>query len=259
MNEPASDIIAARARVQPTLTPTLAWSIAGHLAIVAAIWLAPARSADDTARVVMTVSLGGASGPRAGGLTPMGGRAVPERPPEPPKPTPRTPPPPPPSRPAAPSLPAPNATPARPARTEPARSAPAAPEEPREGNTRVETGARGQGFGLATGGEGPKGLEVENVTNFCCPGYLELVRVAIERAWSRAPGMTGTTTMRFRILRNGTIDSVSMVQSSGNPTIDAAAQRALVSTRNIPALPNEFPDSTLTLRMRFENRRSGEY
>lgn len=258
MNEPASEIIAARARVQPTLTPTLAWSIAGHLAIVVAIWLAPARSADDTTRVVMTVNLGGASGPRAGGLTPMGGRAVPERVPEPPKPAPRTPPPPP-SRPTAAALPSPKAAPARPARTEAARSAPAAPEEPREGNTRVETGARGQGFGLATGGAGPKGLEVENVTNFCCPGYLELVRVAIERAWSRAPGMTGVTTMRFRILRNGTIDSVSLVQSSGNPSIDAAAERALVSTRTIPPLPNEFSDSSLTLRMRFENRRSGEY
>ena len=71
-----------------------------------------------------------------------------------------------------------------------------------------------------------KGIELE-VTNFCCPGYLELMRIAIERGWERTPGVSGVTTMRFRILRNGTIDTVSIVQSSGNPTLDAAAARAI--------------------------------
>ena len=69
MNEPASDVIAARARAQATLKPTLVWSLAGHVAILAAIWLAPARSSSDEPRLVMTVNLGGAPGPRAGGLT----------------------------------------------------------------------------------------------------------------------------------------------------------------------------------------------
>jgi len=259
MNEPASDIIAARARTQATLMPTIAWSVAGHLAIVAAIWLAPARAVE-TPRLVMTVNLGGAPGPRAGGLTQTGGRAVPEQPPEPPKPQPVPPRPAPPRQTAA--LPLPSAAPARPARREPAPpapSAPSAPEPPREGSTRVETGARGQGFGLATGGNAGKGLEVEGVTNFCCPGYLELVRVAIERGWERTPGVVGVTTMRFRILRNGTIDSVSIVQSSGNPTLDTAAARAIARAVNLQPLPPEFPDSSLALRMRFENRRSGEY
>ena len=58
------------------------------------------------------------------------------------------------------------------------------PEPPRDGSTRVETGARGQGFGLATGGNGQKGIEVET-PNFCCPAYLEQVRIAIERGWER--------------------------------------------------------------------------
>jgi TonB family protein len=249
MNEPASDVIAARARAQGTLMPTLVWSVAGHLAIVAAIWLAPARSPNDTPRLVMTVNLGGAPGPKSGGLTQQGGRRV-EPTPEPPKPTPRTPPPPPPSRSVA-ALPA-KAAPARPARTEPSRTAPSVPEPPRDGNTRTETGARGQGFGLATGGNGQRGIEVET-PNFCCPGYLEIVRVAIERAWVRAPGV-GTTTLRFRILRNGTIDSVSVFESSQNRAIDDAALRALGLTRTLPELPREFPDSVLAVRMRFENR-----
>jgi protein TonB len=251
MNEPASDVIAARARTQGTLMPTLAWSVAGHIAIVAVIWLAPAPAADNTARVVMTVNLGGAPGPRSGGLTQMGGRAVPEREPtpEPPKPAP-TPPPPPPSRPVA-ALPA-KAAPARPARPEPARSAPSVPEPPQDGVTRTDTGARGQGFGLATGGNAGKGIEVEN-PDFCCPGYLEIVRAAIERAWVRAPGF-GVVTMRFRIQRNGTIDSVTVFQSSNSQLIDDAAQRAVARTQTLPALPREFPDTSLALRMRFENR-----
>lgn len=249
MNEPASDVIAARSRAQVTLTPTLVWSLLGHAAILAAIWLAPARSSSQVPRLVMTVNLGGAPGPRVGGLTPMGGREV-QPTPEPPKPTPR-PPAPPPSRAVA-ALPSPKAAPARPARTETARTAPSVPEPPRDGSTRVETGARGQGFGLATGGNGGQGIQVEN-PNFCCPGYLEIVRVAIERAWVRAPG-AGVTTMRFRILRNGKIDGISVFESSNNQAIDNAAMRALAVTQTLPELPREFPDSSLALRMRFENR-----
>ena len=62
------------------------------------------------------------------------------------------------------------------------------------------------------------------------------------------------TTMRFRILRNGSIDSISVFQSSNNQAIDNAAVRALTLTQTLPELPREFPDSNLALRMRFENR-----
>ena len=202
----------------------------------------------------MTVNLGGAPGPRTGGLTETGGRAVPEPPPEAPKPTPRTPPPPPPPARQVTTLPTGKPVPPRPTRAEPAPSSrtPAAQEPPRDGSTRVDTGARGQGFGLATGGNGQKGIEVET-PNFCCPGYLEVVRVAIERAWVRAPGV-GVTTLRFRILRNGKIDGVSVFESSNNRSIDDAALRAIGLTQTLPELPREFPDSSLALRMRFENR-----
>jgi TonB family protein len=252
MIEPASEVIAARARGQGTLMPTLVWSVAGHLAIIAAIWLAPARSSTEVPRLVMTINFGGAPGPRNGGLTEMGGRAVPETPTPPqPKPVPQ-PPAPTPSRPAL-TLPSPKAAPARPSKTETARTAPAAAEPPRDGNTRVETGARGQGFGLATGGNGQKGIQTET-PNFCCPAYLEQVRIAIERAWERTPGAVGVTVVRFRILRTGTFDSISIVQPSGNPTIDAAAARAIARVPVALPLPADFPDSTLALRMRFENR-----
>jgi len=94
-------------------------------------------------------------------------------------------------------------------------------------------------------------MELE-VTNFCCPEYLERLRVAIERAWDRNQGV-GVTTMRFRILRDGTIDMVSIFTSSGNQTHDAAAARAIAQVQNVQPLPAAFPDSSLALRMRFEN------
>jgi hypothetical protein len=71
MNEPASDVIAARAHAGGTLTSPLVWSVAAHVAIVAAIWPAPYRRAVDTPRLVMTIT-SGAPGPRTGGLTGRG-------------------------------------------------------------------------------------------------------------------------------------------------------------------------------------------
>jgi len=249
MNESVSDLIAARARYQATLASPLVWSVAAHACVVAAIFLAPARSTDQPQRIVMSISLGGAPGPRAGGMTQMGGRAVPPPPPEPVKQAPPTPPAP--ARPAA-TLPSPKPAAAPPRQTrQPAPPTPAATEPPREGSTRVETGARGQGFGLSTGGNGARGMELE-VTNFCCPEYLEVLRAAIERAWDRNQGI-GVTTMRFRILRDGTIDMVSIYTSSGNQPHDAAAARAIASVQRVPALPAAFPEQSLTLRMRFEN------
>jgi periplasmic protein TonB len=255
MTEGASDVIAARARSVGTLASPLMWSVAAHVVVVAAIWLAPVRKQVDIPRVVMTVNLGGAPGPRTGGLTETGGRAVPEPPPEAPKPTPRIPPPPPPPARQVTTLPTGKPVPPRPARAEPAPSSrtPAVQEPPRDGSTRVETGARGQGFGLATGGNGQKGIEVET-PNFCCPGYLEQVRIAIERGWERAPAATGVTIVRFRILRSGMVDSISIVQSSGNPLIDSAAARAVSRVPSVQPLPAEFPDASLALRLRFENR-----
>jgi hypothetical protein len=61
------------------------------------------------------------------------------------------------------------------------------------------------------------------------------------------------TTLRFRILRDGTIDSISIVQSSSNRD-RRPRPRGARGVPSVPPLPAEFPDSSLALRMRFENR-----
>ena len=185
-----TDIIVARSRPSERLTAMTAWSVTLHIVLVAAILFVPTRAAQQAPRTVMTISLGGAPGPRDGGMTQAGGRTVQAVPP--PEPVRRAETPPAPTRPAM-TLPDPRA------RTRPQPKPESAPkdatsrtlstgEQPREGTTRVETGARGQGFGLSTGGGGGTGVQLD-VANFCCPEYLEQMVSLIQRNWDQNQGV----------------------------------------------------------------------
>jgi len=125
--------------------------------------------------------------------------------------------------------------------------------QPQEGNTRTETGARGQGFGLTTGGNGGTNVQLD-VGNFCCPEYLEQMMSLIQRNWDANHGIGGATTMQFTVTRGGTIERVQVERPSGFVALDLAAQRALLLTR-LPELPPQFPNPTLTVHMRFEYSR----
>jgi TonB family protein len=248
VNEPVSEVLVARARGQGTLTSPLMWSVAAHVLVVAALMLAPTHRTSDAPRTVMTISLAGAPGPQTSGRTEIGGQAIPEAPPEPPKPRPL--PPPPASAPKV-AVPSPKAAPPRPAQSTKPVAAPPTAEAPREGSTRVDTGARGQGFGLSSGGGANRGVELD-VANFCCPEYLERMILVVKRSWDQRQGTHGVTTMRFTILRDGTIQAVTVHMSSGFYALDNAAERALVLTQRLDPLPAQFPNPTLTIRMRFE-------
>jgi hypothetical protein len=184
---------------------------------------------------VMTISLGGAPGPRNGGLTTMGGRTVQAPPPEPVKKVVETPP-----APKTPemALPTKNARVVKPQPREAPKEATArtpATGEPQEGSTRVNTGARGQGFGLTSGGGGGTGVTVDTA-NFCCPEYLSQMVTLIQRNWQSNQGVAGKIVMKFTITRAGTIESVQVEQPSGFLAHELAAQRALLLTR-LPELP----------------------
>lgn len=264
MIEAVSDIIAARSREPEGLRKMVMISIGAHVALVAAFLLAPAPDfSDDAPRTVMTISLGGAPGPRAGGMTPMGGRAVQmpvqEAPPEPARRRAETPPAP---TPPAMTLPSQNArrTPPRPqpkpetAPREASGRTPTTGPEVREGSARAETGARGQGFGLTTGGGGGTGAYLD-VGDFCCPDYLETVVQTIQRNWNSQQRMAGQTLMMFTIARDGTLTNVQVERPSGFFALDQAAMRALLVTERVPPLPRQFPNPTLTVHLRFEYQR----
>jgi len=214
-----------------------------HLAMLTFVLLGPfdwGLANNEAPRTVMTISLAGAPGPRAGGMTPMGGRDVPAPTPAPPKPAPTPPP-----------KPREEARPVR--RPTPPAPKPAPEEEPRPGVTRTETGARGQGFGLTTGGAGGSGVQLD-VTNFCCPEYIEQMVTLIQRNWQQNQGVRGATLMKFTITRSGSIQGVMVERPSGFLALDLAAERALLITR-LPELPVQFPNPTLTVHITFEYQR----
>lgn len=244
-----TDVIVARQRLTEPLGSVLLWSIAAHVGIVALMVFGPLNwgmTADEPPTTVMTISLAGAPGPRAGGMTPMGGREIPEAAPKPvPVPAPAPP------KPAAKeALPAPKPRPTTPAARGTRPAAKPAAEEATPGATRTETGARGQGFGLSTGGSGGSGIQLE-VGDFCCPEYLQQLITLVQQNWQAKQGVAGSTVMRFTITRRGSIEGVQVFQTSGFLALDLAAQQALLRTR-LPELPPQYPNQTLTMRVTFE-------
>ena len=240
-----TEVIVARRHQPDQFNPMIGGSIVFHVGLLAAVLFGPLawRTAPEPPRTVMTISLGGAPGPRAGGMTPMAGRAVPvpEKPPELP------------ARPvAAPPPPRPQMT--LPSRNQRRVQPPPQPqEEPRPGSTRTETGARGTGFGLTTGGGGGTGVQLD-VANFCCPEYLQQLVGLVQQNWQQNQGVAGSTVMKFTITRRGSIEDVLVEKPSGFVALDYAAQRALLLTR-LPELPAQYPNANLTLHVTFEYRR----
>src|SRR6266446_6901098 len=79
MIEATTDVLLARAQAQESWTPVVVLSLVAHAFAVGAFVFMPATDfSKDAPKTVMTISLGGAPGPRAGGMTPMGGRTVQE-------------------------------------------------------------------------------------------------------------------------------------------------------------------------------------
>jgi TonB family protein len=239
-----TDVLVARRQRPEKFGRMVVWSVAVHAGAAALLLFGPFdwQVVAEEPRTVMMISLAGAPGPRAGGMTPMGGRAISE-----PEPAPRRAIPPPPPKPRATPVPA-----ARRPQPKPAPK-PAPEEEPQPGVTRTETGARGQGFGLATGGSGGTGVQLD-VATFCCPEYIEQMVTLIQRNWQSNQGVSGSTVMKFTITRSGSIEGVIIERPSGLLALDLAAERALLLTR-LPELPLQFPNPTLTVHLTFEYRR----
>ena len=239
-----TDVIVARQQRPEPFTGMLAWSIVAHAAVLTFLLFGPMDwnlAADEVPNPVMTISLAGAPGPRNGGITQTGGRAVVApplesrqvaMPPPPPRPEERI---------------VPTETP------RPPRAAPPPKEEPQAGVTRTDTGTRGQGFGLTTGGSGGTGVQLD-VANFCCPEYIEQMVTLLQRNWQAGQGVGGVTIMRATITRGGSFEGVIVERTSGFLALDLAAERALLTTR-LPELPPQFPNPSLTVHLTFEYQR----
>jgi bla regulator protein BlaR1 len=114
-------------------------------------------------------------------------------------------------------------------------------------------GGSGLGFGLSTGG-GPGTGSTLDVADFCCPQYVALMLERIRSGWTQQAEVTGTVVIKFTVERDGRITQTSVERTSGYETLDLAARNAVAITQ-LPPLPQEFSNPTLTVHLNFQYRR----
>jgi protein TonB len=259
-----TDVLRERMQEPSGLRLTSLVSLLFHSLLAAGLIYGPIRWLPHPAaenKPVMTITLGGAgTGPKSGGLTPIGGRPVQTTEPPPLKAepirapaakvpemtTPKVV-----SKPVAMPKPAPPPVESVP---EARGKTPTRGDEVRAGSAVAETGARGQGFGLASGGGAGSGSTLD-VADFCCPDYLILMIDRIRSNWSQLVEVPGTVLVKFTIQKDGTLTEAIVERSSGYASLDLNAQRAIKVTRQLPPLPAAFPNPTLTVHLNFQYQR----
>ena len=254
-----SQILSARSQDTGGMQGVLGASLLVHLGLVAVMFFAPGTwfgAISHEPEVLMTISLGGPVGPRDGGMTPMGGRPVqaiaeskkaiePVRPPAA----------------KAPEMIEPKKTAPKKAESKvtettkaPTGRTPTKGEEIRKGSAvSAVQSARGQGFGLSSGGGGTG--SVLHTANFCCPEYVALMLDAINRNWDHNQQAGVVVVIKYTIQRDGRITNIELERSSGYPALDYMAQRALQATRQLQPLPSPFTEPSLTVSLTFEYSR----
>ncbi len=256
-----SQVLATRQSAQGA-APMFGVSVAGHAALAVAVFLLPAawmgiRAVPD--EPVMMVSLGGAPGPDTGGRRPESSQSLqavapPVSRPEPVRPptvaTPEM---------IVPTKAPPQKTPAPAVKQAPrdatARATPSTGAEIQKGDANANTASRNQTpFGGAASGGGGAGPRLD-VANFCCPEYLVTMQDRILRNWESRQQSLGTTGVVFVVQRDGRLTDVAVERSSGNSQLDFLATRALTLTRQLPALPGEYPNPSLRVHLTFEYQR----
>ena len=88
--------------------------------------------------------------------------------------------------------------------------------------------------------------------------YAELIRQRIAQNWN-TNGLDSRTQsvpaiVSFTIMRDGSIREPKIVTSSGNPSIDNTALRAVYSSTPLPALPAQITESYITAQFTFNLR-----
>ncbi|MCX6544466.1 MAG: TonB family protein [Acidobacteria bacterium] len=265
--EPVTSVLIERAHDVQGLRRMVTVSLVAHGALLVVLLVFPmiggSRSVEDL-QPVMTISLGGVPGPRAGGMTMMSSPSpsaasrpepttaakvikpqaakppamvLPERAAKPMKPIPR---------------------PAAQMTAEAPASAATTPPQAPFGADAAQTASnpnRGLGFGgLSTGGGTGAGGYLD-VANFCCPDYLVTMLQLVQSNWPARQEVAGETLVKFRILRDGRLTEIELERSSGYAALDLTAQRALFLTQRLPPLPSAFPEDHLTVHLRFPYQR----
>jgi periplasmic protein TonB len=86
--------------------------------------------------------------------------------------------------------------------------------------------------------------------------YGAAVKAALESVWAKpyledAVG-TASVVVGFDIARDGTTRNLRIVQSSGIPSLDRSAMRAVIEASPLPAVPPAWTEDTIPVTMRFD-------
>jgi outer membrane biosynthesis protein TonB len=236
------------------LNRMVSWSLAIHVAAVTLLILAPRLGwvKPKPPERNMVINIGGVPEAKPGPTT-LGGRPIEETTPEPkrpevvrpvetkadviPLPT---------------KAPPPKATKAPPPKATPAKTSTPTPQAPpkgrkAEGNTRAATAVTGTGTGLDIGGgQG----NITSLDDFCCKGYLADVENRIKSRTSFNQQERGVIKIKFTVHRNGQVTD-TIVDQDGPFLLRMASLRPFAGLQ-LPPLPAEYTQPTLTLRLTFE-------
>jgi periplasmic protein TonB len=108
-------------------------------------------------------------------------------------------------------------------------------------------GEAGIGFGDAAFGE-RYGAYVNAITRAISSNWLKSL---VDARVPKAPRVYLT----FEIAKNGKISNVGVQQSSGIPSLDRSAQRAVLASDPLPPLPTDFRGSSVNVNFYFEYSR----
>lgn len=95
--------------------------------------------------------------------------------------------------------------------------------------------------------------------------YLLRVYLSVQRNWySVIPeiarlGRKGRVILQFRILKNGTVAELQLMDGSGTSSMDSAALSSIRLSNPFPPLPKEFPGQDILLRFGYYYNMQPEY
>ena len=246
--DPVSQILADRERSAPRMLPWVVLAATLHGLVVAAAFLYGRTAAARPAHLpVVSVKLVRPD-------RPPGGPALASKP----RPTAAAPAP----RPTAAATAVPRPQPTAPSRSRASEKAMAAPKAaatpvPTEAAEpeAAGTGSGGSGGSSSSGlslGEGDGGQVAGVPADFHFTYYVERMLALIESRWYKPAVAAGTRArVRFRIQRDGRLDTIEIEESSGHPSFDRAALRALYASNPLPPLPPAYTQPSLTVHLSF--------
>ena len=239
--DPVTKILVAREKTRPRLLPWVVLAIVMHAGVAAATYLVGRRAASRPVQLpVVSVKL---VRPEAPSRRPPSGEsqrratAVPQPTQAPPTAVPE----PEPEETAPPQEDVPKAS-ADAMRAADSVATPAPTPPPIEPG-----GGRGLSVGETPGG-GATGIPAD----FHFTYYIERMLALIESRWYKPAAPPGTRTrVGFVILKSGRVEGIRLEESSGMPSFDRAALRAMYGANPLPPLPPAYGKASLTVHLSF--------